>query len=89
MTKLQQEIQQHHVHLEKVLLYISKIIIKLEINLLFSWSLMRIALAMRKHAFVLISHLLSARHTLASGLLRSHRLMCAIEPARQSIVGNY
>ena len=37
----------------------------------------------------LISHLISARHTLAFGLLRSHRLVCALESACQSIVGNY
>ena len=37
----------------------------------------------------IISHLISARHTLACGFLRSHRLVCALKPARQSIVGNY
>ena len=36
-----------------------------------------------------ISHLISARHTLACGLLRSHRLVCTLESARQSVEGNY
>ncbi len=45
--------------------------------------------SVQKSRINLISHLLSARHTLASGLLRSHWLMCALESARQSIVGNY